>query len=151
MCICYFQSLSLFCCIWRWGLSRGKQELQVHFGDAPPATCSQLALPQDPPALAPKPVSGPRGVTPQVTMPEGTRVGISFLFYLFSPIIWTGAYRWISISWGFWFFLFLLPQTVSLLHGCTYDLLGFFLYRLIQSVEDVSFCYMVGPGPLFYQ
>ena len=83
--------------------------------------------------------------------PEGNRVGISFLLYLFSPIIWTGVYRWISISWGFWFFLFLLPQTVSLLHGCTYDLLGFFLYRLIQSVEDVSFCYMVGPGPLFYQ
>lgn len=60
MCICYFQSLSLFCCIWRWGFSRGKKELQVHFGDTPPATCSQLALPQDPPALAPKPV-GPQG------------------------------------------------------------------------------------------
>ena len=37
------------------GLSRGDQELQVHFGDTPPAACSQLALPQDTPALAPKP------------------------------------------------------------------------------------------------
>lgn len=85
MCICYFQSLSLFCCVWRWGLSRGKQELQVHFGDAPPATCSQLALPQDPPALAPKPVSGPRGVTPQVTVPEGIESEYPFCFIYFRP------------------------------------------------------------------
>ena len=151
MCICYFQSLSLFCCIWRWGLSRGKQELQVHFGDTPPATCSQLALPQDPPALAPEPVGLQGCDTASHYALRGIESEYPFCFICFHPIIWTGAYRWITISWVFYFFLFLLPQIVSFLHSCIYDLSGFFLYRLIQSVEYVSFCYMVGPGHLFYQ
>ena len=98
MCICYFQSLSLFCCIWRWGLSRGKQELQVHFGDAPPSTCSQLALPQDTPVLASEPVGlqgcdtashyGLQGCdTASHYALRGIELDYPFCFICFHPII----------------------------------------------------------------
>ena len=131
------------------GLSRGKQELQVHFGDTPPATCSRLALPQDIPALAPKP-AGLQGCDTASHYALRISIGISFPFYLFSSLNlnWSIQVNYSLVS--VWFFPF--PSMTNCFTSThIYDLSGFFLYSLMQGVKYVSFCYMVGPDHLFCQ
>ena len=151
MCLCYFQSLKFILLYLEVGsLQRETGTPGSFWGRTPFYVLPARSAPGHS-SLGIRTSRAPGMWHRKSLCPEGNRVGISFLFYLFSShhLNWSIQvnYNLMSVL----FFLFLLQHIVSLLHSCIYDLLGFFLYRLIQSVEYVSFCYMVGPGLLFYQ
>ena len=78
-------------------VSGGGGSLQRESGTSLPATCSQLALPQDTPALAPKPAGLQGCGTASHRALRGIALGYPFCFICFHPFIWTGAYRWITV------------------------------------------------------
>ena len=93
--------------------------------------------------------SGSRDVTP--VGPEGNRIRISFRFFCFHPIFWTGVHSELQPCGCFDFSFSFYCKLFCIYVGVYVICWGFVLYRLLQSVEYVSLCYTVGPGHLFYQ
>ena len=151
MCICYFQSLKFIMLYLEVGsLQRETGTPGSFWGHT---TCYVLPARSapGPSSLGTRTSRAPGMWHRKSLCPEGNRVGISFLFYLFSShhLNWSIQVNYNLVSVLFFSF-------PSMTHCFTSAYLyiwfvGFFLYRLIQSVEYVSFCYLVGPGHLFYQ
>ena len=145
VCVCVTSNLLVYStCIWRWGSPQTETGTPGSFRGH--TTCYMLPAYSAPghSSLGTQSNRAPGMWHRKSLCLEGNRVGISFPFYQFSShhLNWSTQVNYNLVSV---FFLFLLWQIVSLLHSeiWIYDLLGFFLYRLIQSVEYVSFCYMV--------
>ena len=143
---CAYVTSNLFiysACIWRWG------SLQRESGTSPPATCSQLALPQDTPALAPKPAGLQGCGTASHCALREIALGYPFRFICFHPFIGTGAYRWITVlcfAFSFSFYDKLFGFSIDAYMICQ----GFFFIGSARC----EVCFLLlhgGPGHLFCQ
>ena len=143
VCVCVTSNLLVYsACIWRWGSLQRETGTPGSFRGH--TTCYTLPACSAPghSSLGTQSSRAPGMWHRSHYALRGAELAYHFRFISFHPTIWTGAHRWMTTLC---FFLFLLWQIVSLLHSeiWIYDLLGFFLYGSIQSVEYVSFCYML--------